>query len=827
MNSKRRPFLENASLVGALFVAGLAWGGSLTPGSGTTYDFAAISARRFDPKPVGVNMATNRWQTGEFLHVAMADDAKRAELTKKVGDHTHYCERNGERFIIKDHALTEALGDDWSLIRSASACYSQKIPVDGKGGRYRASMEYKTCHYGHRSGTSLQVYGATGSYSDYPLIWHLVGENWNAWSYYRHDFDVKPGVKDFTVYVRCYGLGDLGVRNLRVERLSDEAVSAYPVELVAAPVDWLDGRFAVSQNQPGLLQYDWRRSDEVKLPADAYDFVYTLPKGFELVDLMFAKDGKWTSKVLADGSTEFRFRHASGAAPGKKLNGWLYKGVMVTSSAPIGTEGVARMSCEVDGKRVSNVHEVTLYVVPAIRCAATPKRYWNGFHQASNTGFLSPRAEVNARYAKFLYDCGMRIAKCSADMSPYMRAAGFERILREVKVANGFQIGEARKAPASEKYVGLGLSKNDAETTVCPMSVYQEKPFFRNETLPLLKRQTEGCDGIWANWEPWHFENKGCMCTNCCAEYAKWLKLPYEEVAKDWPACIDRYKGRFGKTATKFRSWQHAQLVRTINRYITDFTGGEGKSMGFCVGVEHGQMMSNWRELNLTPEVAVIDYAKYTPWLDPWGPYSGVWDIDAPYVYSPGYSMLDFFNALDCRSAADRDWPHVKLLAMPHGIQCGNTTVIQPEHLEMNLDAYFFANWDAATVYFFPKGYDARHLRAVANATARAAEYESYVKDGKRIDDKVSLAFAADFPPALATAHPTLWASGADFVNYRNPRLLQTIAWERTDGARIVVAFNFREDGPANFNLAFADRTGTHDLSVPACRTAVFEFPAR
>ena len=792
---------------------------------GLAFDFRKLSAERYPEDSSGVDLATNKWKHSSFIHLSSSriTDAERAKLARAVESMVEYSAEGGVYSLRKPPRLLEVCSNDWSVIGVASSCFAQAIDLpDDKGGTYRVSMRYRTSYRVRRGSSDLQVYDARGPKDTYPYIWHLMSNDLE-WNYYTRDFKVAPGTRRFTVYMRSYGYGDLSFKDFRVTKLPESRPAAYPVEILNTPHGYLGHTFAVSRGQPGILHYQWRALDAVKRDMGKFEFRLTVPKGFGLVDIMFADDRGWRKTDLPDGSCEYRFGGA-GSAPAASFNTWFRFGVMIDSSAPEGTEGDLVLSASYEGRQISNEEKMKVFVIPEIKVSApSPEVYMNGFHQASDSGFRSKKREVNLRYAKFMYDCGARLAKCSHGLVDVCREVGFPRIILETKVANGFNIGFSEKAPPGEKYVPLNPAFPGAKHAVCPVSVYREKPFFATNTVPYLKEMLKKVDGIWANWEPYAYAEQGCMCDDCCREFARFLGLPYEDVRKDWPACIAR-RGRLGKDAIRFRSWQHGELVKTVNRYVVDFTGGP-KSMGFCIGVEHGQMMSNWRETNLYPEAAVKDYGSSLRWLEPWGPYSGVWDVLAPYVYSPGLSMLDYFNALDIRASADRDWPNAKLMSMPHGFQCSGC-LTQPEWIEMNLDAYFFAKWNASLVYFFPCGYDARYWRAFANATATAAKYERYVRDGRRVDSLLGVKMADDFPPPIKTAQPNLWASGASFPNFSNPLLLQTIAWQAKDGRRIVAAFNFREDGPANCTLSFSDRKVSRAISVPAARCVVVEFDA-
>lgn len=785
---------------------------------GVSFDFAKLSAEHFKEDASATNLLDVTKLTPDTPYIqGNRDIPKDGEVRKAVA-------KSGSVRTYKDGVwsiVTDAENIDRLCAGNRSAAdvvvssWSANVPVGANpdGCRVRVSFKYRTHRAPGRNGCTWCIPFDTlkrGSAASTRVV-----ETDNFWHSFIRDYEVAPGIEKFRLALRLDGPGDFEFKDISVRRVKVDKTKP-PVEIFTSPHGWLGRDFAVSSNQCALIHYTWRRPEPLKgSVAKDYVFTFELDSGFELVELMFGDAKSVQTTHRADGGTVATV--VSTVVPDKDFNTWFRHGVMIASSSPVGTRGKARLSCTYKGEPCSNVDELELFVIPEIR-ARMPRRYMNGFGHASRSGFVANGEDGRRRLASLIVDCGVGLVHASHETLPYLRAAGVKKVLTGFKASNGFQIGEGKLLPPDERYVALDPTRHwGIDEAACPVSVYLEKPFFKTNTVPSFKRSLEGFDGGISNWEPYYFARQGCMCDSCCREFAKWAKLDYDDVKKDWPDCIDREKGRFGNRIVDFRSWQHGQLMRTLNKYVTAFSGGE-KSMGFIPEVEAGMMTSNWREIHLFEEVEIKDFGKDFKWINPWGPYSGIWDTAMPYVHAPASWTLDFYYARNIRAQASADYPGLKIMSFPMGFLPGGW-VVEPEILEMNLNAFFFNGWEASAIYFFPCGYDNRYWAAVARASTTAAEYEDYVWDGTRIDERAVLTPSDNFPKPFAT-------SNLHIPEYKNVSLLQHVAYE-LNGTRIVAAFNYRADGSADFTLRFTDRPGVWKLSVPAARCVVFTFPSK
>ncbi|NMA21359.1 MAG: hypothetical protein GX927_12345, partial [Lentisphaerae bacterium] len=401
--------------------------------------------------------------------------------------------------------------------------------------------------------------------------------------------------------------------------------------------------------------------------------------------------------------------------------------------------------------------------------------------------------------ARFIEDLGVRwiIGSPTGNMLEQWRKHQVEVITPELYyIANGFRIGDPKKRPESDKFKYLGTSAHsELDMASCPAAIYERRPYFQESVRKYLADNLKGTDGLWSNWEPYMFSGKGCFCDHCCANFAKFVNVPLEQMKKEWPHELSRGK-KYYEQAVRFRSLEHAKLVRTIHEEVISLTGGE-KSFGFIPGIAWIEMASCWRSIPAGKEVHQSDYASDLRWIDPWGPYP-CWDTQMPYVYKKTNNLSTFVAARDVRRQVNQDYPpgkRPKLLAFPHGIQ-GSAWVTQPEAMEMDLNSFFFNGFEAATLYIFPRGYDNRYWAAFARAAERAAAFEDYVFEGRSIDEQVRL---TPLPP---------YALNASKVTSYLPELtdvpmLQHVAYER-DGKIIVPVFNFWEKGSAFFIMQVA-----------------------
>lgn len=829
-------------LVGAvLCAAASAWG------AGVTFDFRAESEKLFPRAAVSGNLAptnASAWGTGySYVHTEKvpADSPIRREYRR----HVRCTMKDGVGRIEKLPSLLTLCGGDREIAGDISGGYDCVAPLGvSTGCLCRITFDYR-----HRSecgrasvmacGVRLDGQGRpapqTGPYS----IFDVPGGD-SEWFLFTRTLRVPDGFNALKVIVRIDGVGELVFRNFTVTLAPEERQMT--VRQGAHGVFSHD--FALSENQCGVLDLEWKRAPDGRTyVSDRLRWKIELPPCVRWMDALLADRRSFERKALQNGGELISFAPAFGVqghVPTEDFNAWGMLGCLLKTVGKVGDEGRFLFWVEYEGVRISNVGETRLFVVPEIR-AEVPKRYQNGLTPGGTcTTFADESA--NRLFADLMAAAGVRWYM-PYDPKPQnlalWRAAGIRTLTPEYYfLANGYRVGDPKGRPAEDRYVALDRNA-ERDMATCPLAVIEERPFFLTNTVPEIARRVKGCDGVWANWEPYMFNRQGCMCARCRADFAKYVGVSDAEMARDWPKELG-IGGKWHEKVTKYRSLRHGQLVRTIDRHVRALTGGE-KSLGFIPGIAWCEMSSYWRPNNYAAEVQAIDYAGGLKWIDPWGPYPW-WNVRAPFALEDAWALPYFLAAKDIRLTVDKDYPagrRPRLLAFPHGRQCIDC-ITEPEYVEMALDAFFFNRWEASVVYYFPQGYDARYWRAFADATTRAARFENYVWDGVRADERTTVTATPETECRLKRAYPYLPASvGAS--------ALQQATYD-LNGNRIVAVMNFREKTDMRFVLktqglsgSYRVRANGHDtgrmknaeelakgirLVAPASRTTVFELVA-
>jgi len=761
---------------------------------GTTFDFERISSERFHLPRTGEagNLVDDGvWQRRIELHVLKQDlpgyDAVKAAFGKTVA----WQETDGVRRVTLDRAaVLRTVGEKYAACASASFVRDIAL-ASTNGGPHTVSMRYKMRHELGDKGFLIVFYKrrnpVTGAYEMMKDIKQSYGfydlsilENESAgWNVFSATYDMPAGAEVAEVSVRIDGAGELAFRDPGVVRAQ---ASAKPWSLVLSPHGWLDGRFAVSSGQCGLLMTRWKKAGRVAPKAADCTFELTLPKDVEFLAANFADRAQTRCEPTADGGTRWTIAFRKGYDFSASWGDDTQPTILVRTDLPPGVAGKGSFVLKSKGAEVSNVVPIVFDVVPRIEAVA-PKRLWSVMFPYEGTAeFDSP--EATRAFAELMAAAGVRWVMPKGyrpETYAAWRAAGIARITPSSAIANGYHFADDRGRPEDERFIIDPASKSDnwdryLKTATCPLAVIEGRPFYREHTLAYLREHLKGTDGLWGNWEPFMFKGRGCACARCNAAFDAW----HRETGGDRAA---------------FRSLLHGKLVRALDAEVRAATGG-GRSAGFVPAVTWRSVSSAWRTLNPSPESRPQDYAASLRWLNAWGPYV-YWAAETPYVYQKRGTLAHFVVARDLRAQVDADFPDAaarpKLMSMPQGLQCGNW-IAQPEWIGMSMDAFAFNRWEANAPGFFPMGYDARYWRAFAAATTRAARYEDFILDGVRVDEQTELV------PVVEYARPCGYVS-TYLPKVRDVPMLQQVSYER-GATRIVAVFNFWEKGEAFFTLA-------------------------
>lgn len=756
---------------------------------GVTFDFKKISEERFQQKKSNAKNLFGEWKEAPaWVHMA---GQEAVELRKKILPFVKFKKEQTKDGILlntqKSIEIEKAIGQK---CMNVSGSWMQKVGLpDAAGGRYQIQLKYQAKRFGkfNSAGYIIAVYhdAAGKSLSTAVKPYPLGGGDWQT---FTTDFDLPSGTAAITFYLRLDGCGE--ITYLQPE-LTKAAVD-FPATLILAPAALLDHTFALSQNDPAILTFAWRRDipkAQWKLNAPVLNL--QLPKEVRLkaaastLSILGCENGHWRISLES-------LRHRLNRIDG--FDAYLLLAVMAETDAAPGTK-LARASYWLsDGeKQLSAKGSFDFIVMKQIPEAKKSSLYLNGIYPGGLYMDFKER-EIREDLARFIGRTGSRwlVANPDAEMTKLYRKNGMEIITPELYwVANGYRVGDPKNKPDDAKYKILGKTSDmNIINGTCPTAIYRKTDYFKNNIMPYLEKNLKGMDGLIANWEPFMFHGMGCFCDNCRDEFAIYAKLSSDEAKKAWPQelLINR---KYHALGTRFRSWQHARMVKTIQEAVTKFTTGKA---GFIPEVAWIQMIDCDERLSAAGEHDPLDYAGSLRYIDPWGPYA-VWKSLEPYTYVKGLNLDTYIAAKGVVDYTRRNFPapnRPKLLALPHGMQC-DFWVTQPEAIGMEVLGFFVAGYNASTVYLFPKGYDNRFWAVQSEVNTLIAENEEMVCGGKAYSD-ISVEPLSPFPA------PKKRINAKYFNDQITASLLQAAAFSK--GNRILVAVgNYWENGEVFFRL--------------------------
>ncbi len=689
--------------------------------------------------------------------------------------------------------------------------FEQIIPLpDENGGMYRLSFECRNRLLGKNAFHQMVLLNyfdgsdprtgrgkRTRDYTHHPI------DSAPEWHLFSKEFTVPPKTRDLSVVIRADGCGVLQVKNLKLARL--DAVPM-PLTVELAPGKLLDNTFVLASGEPGLIAFKFRNN----LPPGTLKYGKVmmnleLPAAVAVEDTNAFFSGEIKSSDLNVNGEKWK-RWELEVAPAligairnsRDFNGWSIACAAISGKAPAGTVWNCRYFLTEQGKPVSAEETFTLKMTPPFSPVTAPKQFLSGFSSVS--GDLKFRkSETEKRFAEFVGKTGTTLV--TAGITPAFAKKLYENGVRMVTseaygIANGYRIGmtDVKQKPDESRYLDVNgkTVMNGSTPATCPVAIYNRTPYYKEVVLPLLKAGVEGRDGLQPNWEPYSFVNKGCFCDRCRDEFTKFAKLSPEKAKEIWPAQL-QVGCPYRDTAIRFRAYQHARLVKTLQE---DAVGMGADKVGFCPEVGTDQIIRYPNSFQEQWEFTPYEYADSLKWLNVWGPYN--WFLaDQPYAYVKGANLptweLSRRVVRDYRDHFKDPAKRAKLMAMPHGSQCNMLALGQPEGMAMDQLSSFLAGYDASILYFFPRGYDHRFWKALADSTSLIADNEDIVMNGRK-KEGVTATPQSPFPAPVENIEPRY------LPDVRTTDLLQVAAFEK-DGRLLVAVGNFWEKGDVVFTL--------------------------
>ena len=771
----------------ACIASALSLGAAEFDPGGTAFDFAEISNRRFLTSSTGKNLFGEWRKSPPWVH--LRDGRLANELRPKITPLVEFSKENTSDGVllktVKKKEIEEIAGSSSSSI-SGSWQQTVRFP-DSAGGQYRLSFQYHSVQTGKYGMSGFIVLSfKSGKNVKTEVKTFSVGSG--TWQNYVTDINVPVGYNAMDIYLRLDGCGEILFKNPLLEKVT----AGYPAAVILAPGALLDNTFALSQKDPAVLTFAWKRNvpkDQWKLSDPVLHVV--LPPEIKLEET----GAMLSLKSHENGEYRISLRELRGRlANFDSFDAHLLLSMMITTDAAPGTELPSASYWLTDaGKQISEKREFRFLVIPQIQMAGKSRLYLNGFYPMGL--YLDfKNKESREKWAEFAGRTGSRwlVGNPDSGMMELYRKYGISMITPELYwVANGYRIGNPEGKPEYAKYKAIGKTSSfDIQNGTCPVAIYKKTDYFTGSIVPYLKRSLEGADGLIANWEPFMFHGMGCFCGNCRDEFAEYAKLSKDDVEKAWPQelLINR---RYYDIGVRFRSWQHARMVKAIHEAVNGATTGKA---GFIPEVAWIQMVDCEARKSAAGEHDPLDYAGDLKYIDPWGPYI-CWKSLEPYTYAKGDNLNTYIAAKQVVDFTRKKFPagkRPKLLALPHGMQ-SSFWLANPENIAMEVLGFFLAGYNASTVYLFPKGYDNRYWAALAQANSLIAENENMVCKGERTDS-VSVTPLTPYPA------PKKRINSRYFSDLPPESLLQTAAF-RKDGILLAAVGNFWERGDVFFTL--------------------------
>jgi hypothetical protein len=533
--------------------------------------------------------------------------------------------------------------------------------------------------------------------------------------------------KSLTLLLIVYGYVNLGVDEITVEEvgLEDKGIS-----VCLFPQSLTDNLYCMAAGEPSILNLALQNEAgaEVKAPV----IVLELPEGIEVNDARIPIMLQDKKPLLRDGRKYTQYRYAidylKNAIVRDRLTDYNTCYFFFQSSLEPGeTLYPARYWVE-DGDYASAPKSFQFKIISSIS-SVRPKAFETGIVVARELDFKS--RDSMRSFVDFYANKGFNTIHTGGAPSELMRMfrdKGIKRYVQPYYLCNGYRLGEPPK-PDNVRYQLQDGSYHNEGT--CPVAIYQPGEWYRNSIVPMLRKlivEDRVTDSIMPNWEPYMFNSNGCFCPRCKAEFIRFAKLPAAEVDKDWPNSI---VAKHQDIWVKFRSWQHGQLVKQLERTVVEVGKEAGIDAHFVPEIAIAALTED--ERSQADQYDPLDYIKALKLVEPWGPYV-YHDAPGPFAYYTGMHVMMDVMTREVNEYIARHIPDPEnrpgLIGFPAGLMEASF-VADPDGLAFDTLSLFVNGWQGSLAYYFPQGFDARYWNALSSANQAISRFEDLVTNGR------------------------------------------------------------------------------------------------
>ncbi len=594
---------------------------------------------------------------------------------------------------------------------------------------------------------------------------------------------MPEGTAKTALRIVFYGAGEMSFRNVILEK-------SQRAELVTAklmPMGLMDNLFCVPEKKAIPATFGLR-NETGKKDGDPIFFL-RLPAGFTVEA---AQTGNHLEKV-DEHTWKVDLKKLLPRIPATGYSSWgTSVNLLLCSSLPAGEKSYDALYWTEEAGKKSGVETFRLKVMPLAE-SRQPKRFQSGFCLMNDLNYSGNDVNI---LCDFLRTTGFNsVEYLPLQMAPSMKEIGFT-VCGE-PISNGYFIGTAPKPENAIFRDAAGKPYPNARA-VCPVEIYRQGSYFTEKViLEWEKLLADGrLDNFMGNWEPYMFDDKGCFCSRCRDEFVRYSKLPPEEVKRLWGKPL--LESRHYDTWVKFRSWQHGQLVLTIERTLNAIGKKHGKESHFIPMISYTAFVTP----SLHRQYDLDDYAGEMKAIEPWGPYV-YHRLSEPYQEYCGWNLITWIAAEKIRGkilrmAKDPANPP-KLIAFPHSFQ-GQDWVTEPELIAFETLLFFVNRFEGSYAYFFPAGYDYRYWSALAAANGMIARHEETVLDGRDATGSVSLTPETPLPKPNLPLSTVSWNNYDGMPEAKTASMLQYRAFSHGENLLAAVG-NFWKRGDAFYTL--------------------------
>ncbi len=581
----------------------------------------------------------------------------------------------------------------------------------------------------------------------------------------------------------------------RIENI--QKAEAKGVSMFLYPAAYSDNLFCLSSHDVGLLMF-WF-VNQAGSPIAEPRVILELPESIHLLDVSEGARIIDRKSVSAQGGATTQYEiDISGLknSIGKEINAWRGLWCMLQTDLPASGKIYPGRYWYADGAAQTEPLSFDLKVLPSVQ-GPTPSLFKSGAVFGLDSTFEND--EAVRLFAAFYQRVGFNSVHISkpGKFSAVLGQEGIKRYFQPYLLVNGYQLGLGEKPDSVRFQYADGTY--DARG-ICPIEVYREGEYFKSQIVAPLRQALvtdRQADSIMSNWEPYMYEYKGCFCKRCKEEFLAFSKLDRKTVDEIWPKRV--LLKAYSATWIRFRSWQHAKLVTTLEKTIHELGQEAGIESHFIPEISWSSLTPLVDHFDGMHQYLPLDYATQLPVLEPWGPYCWYELMDS-CEYSTGFHMPVWASAKATQDYLNTRIPdpakRPQIIAFPHGHQVKGC-ITTPEEIEFDCLTFFLNRWNGAFPYYFPKGYDARYWTAMSQTNARIALFESYTLQGTPLNQH-SLEILTPVPEIHPKESENRYLELLDLL--KSKCIIQSVECQR-DNKRLIAVGNFWQKGEVFLRL--------------------------